>query len=70
MYMAYEKSISLDGGGDTWNLEEHARSFTKFTGMTSTHFTIEATRESSTVMNNILTLSSVASCSLHVKVLA
>nr|XP_009771833.1 PREDICTED: homeobox-leucine zipper protein ANTHOCYANINLESS 2-like isoform X1 [Nicotiana sylvestris] len=47
---------SLDGGGETLNLEEYARSFTPCTGMKPGHFATEATRATGTVIVNSLTL--------------
>ncbi|KAK4718430.1 hypothetical protein R3W88_016768 [Solanum pinnatisectum] len=43
---------SLDGGVETLNLEEYARSFTQFNCMKFIHFTTEATRVSDRVINN------------------
>ncbi|MCD7462276.1 hypothetical protein HAX54_048165 [Datura stramonium] len=47
---------SLDGGGETLNLEEYAKSFTRFNGMKPSHFTTEATRASGIVIINSQTL--------------
>ncbi|MCD7463809.1 hypothetical protein HAX54_051458 [Datura stramonium] len=47
---------SLDGGGETLNLEEYARSITPVFGIKPAHFTTEATRASSIVINNTQTI--------------
>ncbi|XP_060197329.1 homeobox-leucine zipper protein ANTHOCYANINLESS 2-like [Lycium barbarum] len=47
---------SLDGGGETLNLEAYARSCTRFTLMKPGHFTTEATRAFGTVFSNSQTL--------------
>ncbi|KAK6794246.1 hypothetical protein RDI58_007699 [Solanum bulbocastanum] len=38
--------MNLDGGEEILNLEDYARSFTIFTSIKSTHYTIKATRTS------------------------
>ncbi|KAK4375052.1 hypothetical protein RND71_005729 [Anisodus tanguticus] len=47
---------SMDGGGETLNLDEYARSFTQFIGKRPVHFTTEATRAFGTVITNSVTL--------------
>ncbi|KAF3612687.1 hypothetical protein FXO38_36685 [Capsicum annuum] len=47
---------SLDGNGEELNLEEYARSFPPCIGMKLANFTTEATKATSTVMINSLTL--------------